>query len=85
VEADLGVEHHGLHRYEAVLQWALPLAVAFAAVAVSAPGALSNAMWSDEIASARIVTEPDLGSVLEGVRETESTPPAWYVLSWEPL
>jgi mannosyltransferase len=82
VEADLGVEHHGLHRYEAVLQWALPLAVAFAAVAISAPGALSNAMWSDEIASARIVTEPDLGSVLEGVRQTESTPPAWYVLAW---
>jgi hypothetical protein len=31
--------------------------VAAAAVAVSAPGALTDAMWGDEVASARIVTE----------------------------
>ena len=64
------------------VRWALPIGVAVAAIAVSAPGALSHAMWGDEVASARVVSESNLGGVLERVRTTESTPPAWYVLAW---
>jgi hypothetical protein len=61
VEADVTVSRHRLRSHEALSRWALPLAVAAAAVAVSAPGALSHAMWGDEVASARVVTQPDLG------------------------
>jgi hypothetical protein len=39
-------------------------------------------MYFDEIASARVVSESSLSDVLEHVRRTESTPPAWYVLAW---
>src|SRR5690242_10209793 len=62
--------------------WFLPLAVAVAAIAASAPGAFEHALYGDEAASARIVSEPALGDVVEHVRRTESTPPAWYVLAW---
>ena len=58
------------------------MGVVVAAFAVSGPGTFRHAMWGDEVASARIVSEPDLGSVLERVRRTESTPPAWYALAW---
>jgi hypothetical protein len=54
----------------------LPLAVAACAAAVSLPGATGHALYGDEVASARIVTEPSLGRVLTHVRKTESTPPA---------
>lgn len=62
--------------------WVLPLAVAAAAVAVALPGTVGHAFYGDEVASARIVTEPGLGDVLRRVRKTESTPPGWYVLAW---
>jgi len=62
--------------------WALAVAVVVAAVGASAPGALTHAMYFDEIASARVVSESSLSDVLEHVRRTESTPPAWYVLAW---
>lgn len=64
------------------LRWLIPLAVAVAAIAASAPGALQHALYGDEAASARIVSEPQLSDVVEHVRRTESTPPAWYVLAW---
>ena len=60
----------------------LPLAVAALAAAASLPGATGHALYGDEVASARIVTEPSLGRVLTHVRRTESTPPAWYVAAW---
>lgn len=63
-------------------RWALPLAVAACAVAVALPGAVAHALYGDEVASARIVSEPGLGDVLRHVRRTESTPPAWYVVAW---
>ncbi len=63
-------------------RWTLPLAVAACAVAASLPGALDHALYGDEVASARIVSEPGLGRVITHVRRTESTPPAWYVLAW---
>lgn len=61
---------------------ALPLAVAAVAVAAALPGAIGHALYGDEVASARIVTEPGLPDVLRHVRRTESTPPAWYVVAW---
>ena len=60
----------------------LPLAVAACAAAAALPGATGHALYGDEVASARIVTEPTLGRVLTHVRRTESTPPAWYVSAW---
>jgi hypothetical protein len=56
--------------------------VAACAVAVSVPGARGHALYGDEVASARIVTEPGIGGVLAHVRRTESTPPGWYVVAW---
>ena len=61
---------------------ALPLAVAALAVGVATPGAVSHALYGDEVASARIVTEPTPRDVLRHVRKTESTPPAWYLVAW---
>src|SRR3954447_24821609 len=69
-------------RQEGRLRWFIPLAVAVAAISASAPGALQHALYGDEAASARIVSEPQLSDVVEHVRRTESTPPAWYVLAW---
>jgi hypothetical protein len=60
----------------------LPLVVAAVAAAAALPGATGHALYGDEVASARIVSEPSLGRVLTHVRRTESTPPAWYVAAW---
>ena len=43
---------------------------------------LHDALWQDEVASARILREPTLGGALGRVVHTESTPPLWYVLGW---
>ena len=61
---------------------ALPLAVAALAIGVATPGAVRHALYGDEVASARIVTEPAPRDVLRHVRKTESTPPAWYLVAW---
>ena len=58
------------------------LAVALLAIAARAPGALTYPLWQDEVATARIMEEPTFGRMLDHVRETESTPPAWYSLAW---
>jgi 4-amino-4-deoxy-L-arabinose transferase-like glycosyltransferase len=60
----------------------MPLAVAAFAAVATLPGATGHALYGDEVASARIVTEPSLGRVLTHVRRTESTPPSWYVAAW---
>ncbi len=39
-------------------------------------------LWQDEVASARIVTQPTIGAVLDQIQRTESAPPLWYVLAW---
>jgi len=56
--------------------------VGLAAAAVRLPGTFSQALSQDEVASARIVREPGLLSMLARVARTESTPPLWYVLGW---
>jgi hypothetical protein len=66
----------------ALARFALPLAVAALAIGVATPGAVSHALYGDEVASARIVTEPAPRDVLRHVRKTESTPPAWYLVAW---
>lgn len=58
------------------------LAVALLAIGARAPGAVNYPLWQDEVATARIMEEPTFGRMLEHVRETESTPPAWYSLAW---
>ena len=49
---------------------------------VRLPAALNHSLWGDEIASARVLVQPELSDVLLQVRLRESTPPGWYVLSW---
>jgi hypothetical protein len=61
--------------------WPAALAAA-GAVTASLPGARSHALWGDEVASARVLAEPGISDLLDHVRLTESTPPAWYVLGW---
>ncbi|HYM63360.1 MAG TPA: hypothetical protein VES61_01640 [Gaiellaceae bacterium] len=58
------------------------LAVALLAIVARAPGAIAYPLWQDEVATARIMEEPTFGRMLDHVRETESTPPAWYSLAW---
>ena len=43
---------------------------------------LHQSLWLDEVASARVVTQPTLPKMLAQVRRTESTPPAWYTIAW---
>jgi len=66
----------------ALARLAVPLAVAALVIGVATPGAVSHALYGDEVASARIVTEPAPRDVLRHVRKTESTPPAWYLVAW---
>src|SRR5438105_2479890 len=58
------------------------LGIFMLAALVSLPHALHDALWQDEVASARILEQPTLLDVLHRVRQTESTPPLWYVLAW---
>lgn len=55
--------------------------VAALAAALRLPG-IGQALWQDEVASARILREPTFGSMLARVARTESTPPLWYALGW---
>jgi hypothetical protein len=56
--------------------------LALAAVAARAAGAVTYPLWQDEIASARILVEPTPWDAVGRVAETESTPPAWYLVGW---
>src|SRR3979409_1370582 len=58
------------------------LVVALLAAGVRLPGAYTQALWQDEVASARILNEPSLPRLLAHVARTESTPPLWYLLGW---
>ncbi len=58
------------------------LAIALLAIGARAPGAITYPLWQDEVATARIMEEPTFGHMLDRVRATESTPPAWYSLAW---
>jgi hypothetical protein len=57
-------------------------AVVALALGVLVHGAVTNPLWQDEVASARVLLAGDLGEVLDRVRATESMPPLWYVLAW---
>jgi hypothetical protein len=58
------------------------VAVALVATAVRLPGVYTQAFWQDEVASARIISEPTFARMLAHVARTESTPPLWYTLAW---
>jgi hypothetical protein len=60
----------------------LALALGVAAACLRLPLALTTPFWQDEVASARILSEPTFGGVLRHVVRTESTPPLWYVAGW---
>ena len=56
--------------------------VGLVALAVRLPHLFTNALWQDEVASARILREPNFSAMLGRVARTESTPPLWYALGW---
>ena len=56
--------------------------VALVTVGLRLPGAIGSPLWQDEVASARVLVQPSLGSMLAQVRKTESAPPAWYAVGW---
>lgn len=58
------------------------VAVAVGATLIRFPRVVTDPFWQDEVASARILREPTLGSMLARVARTESTPPLWYALGW---
>jgi hypothetical protein len=58
------------------------LAVGLVAFIVRLPGVYTQALWQDEVASARIISEPTFTGMLAHVTRTESTPPLWYALGW---
>jgi hypothetical protein len=57
-------------------------AVALLAIAARLPGLFTQSLSQDEVASARIITEPTFPRLLGHVARTESTPPLWYTLAW---
>ncbi len=50
--------------------------------AVNVREALQNPFWTDEVASARVVTTPTTGAAITLITHRESTPPGWYALAW---
>jgi len=58
------------------------VALGAATVALRLPRALGSSFWQDEVASARVIREPTVASLLHQVVRTESTPPLWYALGW---
>jgi len=52
------------------------------ALGILVPAALERAFWQDEVASARVISEPTLPGALHVIAARESTPPAWYLLVW---
>jgi hypothetical protein len=60
----------------------LAVGAAACSVALTLPTAVNQALWQDEVASARIVTLPSVHAVVHRVRGRESSPPLWYALAW---
>ena len=56
--------------------------VAACAALARLPGVYDRPFWEDEVASARLLSEPSLGALIHRVAHTESTPPLWYSLAW---
>jgi hypothetical protein len=56
--------------------------VALVAGLVRIPGTLHDALWQDEVASARVISEAGPLGVIRQIARTESTPPLWYGLAW---
>lgn len=56
--------------------------VALVAGLVRIPGALHDALWQDEVASARVISEAGPLGVVRQIARTESTPPLWYAFGW---
>jgi hypothetical protein len=58
------------------------VAVAALAAAARLPGFLRDAFWQDEVAAARIMSEPTPLAMIRHVAHSEATPPLWYALGW---
>jgi hypothetical protein len=65
-------------------QLRLGVAVGVAALAAAAriPGAVRDALWEDEIASAHVLIQGTPWGMAHQVARTEATPPLWYALGW---
>lgn len=58
------------------------LGVALCAALARLPGVYDRPFWEDEVASARVLSQPSLGSLVHRVAYKESTPPLWYTVGW---
>lgn len=58
------------------------LAVAALSVAARLPGFVRDAFWQDEVASARIISEPTPLGMFRHIARSEATPPLWCALGW---
>ena len=61
---------------------AVAVGLAALSIAVRLPAVWQTPFSQDEVASARILSEPTLVGAIRHVVRTESTPPLWYVLGW---
>lgn len=57
------------------------LVLVLLAFAARVPG-VGDALWQDEIGTARVISEPTPGGALDRIVARESTPPAYYALAW---
>jgi hypothetical protein len=60
--------------------WAVIAVLVVVTVAVRTPDAIGEALWGDEIGSAKGITAPSLRDTLVRVRN-ESSPPLWFLLA----
>jgi len=52
------------------------------AAAVRIPGAVRDALWQDELASAHVLIQATPWGMLHQIARTEATPPLWYAIGW---
>jgi mannosyltransferase len=64
------------------MRMGLPLAVLIVvAAALRLPGLGSQSFWHDEIFTVRLA-DADFGGLVDGIGDTEATPPVYYVVVW---
>jgi hypothetical protein len=59
--------------------WAIAAVLVVLTIAVRAPGAVSEALWSDEVATGRVITAPTEHLAVKRIRRESSPPASFYV------
>lgn len=70
-------------RWLSVLSWAIPLALVLSLIASCVIESGRRYFWTDEIFSLRVLTMPELSSMLRALAGgADGAPPLYYVLGW---